>query len=80
MRLKNCGRLIKTLSKSNIDAFKLSIDYAYYNFLSLFFLYASFVFQGFYTGIEKTKIHMKAVIASNILNLYLNVGLIFGTE
>ncbi len=68
------------ISKSNIDAFKLSIDYAYYNFLSLFFLYASFVFQGFYTGIEKTKIHMKATLSSNAVNLYLNFGLIFGTD
>jgi putative MATE family efflux protein len=65
---------------NNIKAFNLSLDYAYYNFLSLFFLYASFVFQGFYTGIEKTKIHMKATLSSNIVNLYLNFGLIFGTD
>ena len=56
------------------------IDYATYNFLGVYFIYASFVFQGFYTGIEKTKLHMKVVLASNILNIYLNVGLIFGTE
>ncbi len=65
---------------NNVEAFSLSVDYAYYNFLSLFFLYASFVFQGFYTGIEKTKIHMKATLSSNIVNLYLNFGLIFGTD
>ena len=68
------------ISSENITAYSLSIDYAYYNFLSLFFLYASFVFQGFYTGIEKTKIHMKATLSSNIVNLYLNFGLIFGTD
>jgi len=65
---------------NNLEAFNLSVDYAYYNFLSLFFLYASFVFQGFYTGIEKTKIHMKATLSSNLINLYLNFGLIFGTD
>ena len=65
---------------NNIKAFNLSIDYAYYNFLSLFFLYASFVFQGFFTGIEKTKIHMKATLSSNIVNVYLNCGLIFGSD
>ena len=64
----------------NIETFNLSIDYAFYNFLSLFFLYASFVFQGFFTGIEETKIHMKATLSSNFVNLYLNCGLIFGTE
>ena len=56
------------------------IDYAEFNFLGVYFIYGSFVFQGFYTGIEKTKLHMKVVLASNILNVYLNVGLIFGTE
>ena len=56
------------------------IDYAMFNFLGLFFVFSCFVFQGFYTGVEKTKIHMKAVLSSNILNIYLNVGLIFGTQ
>ena len=56
------------------------IDYAEFNFLGVYFIYGAFVFQGFYTGIEKTKLHMKVVLFSNILNVYLNVGLIFGTE
>jgi len=64
---------------SDPDTLWQCIDYAKFNFLGVYFIYASFVFQGFYTGIEKTKIHMKAVLASNILNIYLNVGLIFGT-
>ena len=65
---------------SDPDTLWQCIDYAKFNFLGVYFIYASFVFQGFYTGIEKTTIHMKAVLASNILNIYLNVGLIFGTE
>ena len=56
------------------------IDYAKFNFLGVYFMYGCFVFQGFFTGIEKTKVHMKAVLASNILNIYLNIGLIFGTD
>ena len=59
---------------------KLSIEYSLYIYLSLYFIYASFVFQGFYTGVEKTKIHMKVVLASNVLNFYLNTGLIFGSN
>ena len=43
-------------------------------------MYGAFIFQGFYTGIEKTKLHMKVVLSSNIINVYLNIGLIFGTE
>ena len=56
------------------------IEYSTYNFLGVYFIYGCFVFQGFYTGIEKTKVHMKAVLVSNLLNIYLNVGLIFGTN
>ena len=56
------------------------INYAQYNFLGICFVYGSFVFQGFYTGLEKTKLHMKVVITSNLLNLYLNFGLIFGSS
>ena len=58
----------------------LCVEYSLYIFLSIYFIYASFVFQGFYTGIEKTKVHMKVVLASNILNFYFNVGLIFGSN
>tara|TARA_B100000401_G_scaffold190489_2_gene128259 strand:+ start:3047 stop:4450 length:1404 start_codon:yes stop_codon:yes gene_type:complete len=58
---------------------QLCVEYSLYIYLSLYFIYASFVFQGFYTGIEKTKIHMKVVLVSNLLNFYLNAGLIFGS-
>ena len=36
--------------------------------------------MGFFTGIEKPKLHMKVTIISNIVNIYLNAGLIYGTE
>ena len=58
----------------------LCVEYSLYIFLSIYFIYASFVFQGFYTGLEKTKIHMKVVLVSNILNFYFNTGLIFGSN
>ena len=49
-------------------------------FVGLLFSSYSFVFQGFFTGIEKTKIHMKVTITSNVLNVYLNAGLIYGSS
>ena len=55
-------------------------DYTSIGYLSVYFMVASFVFQGFYTGVEKTKIHMIVTITSNIINLYLNAGLIYGSE
>jgi len=62
------------------ETHSLCVEYATYIFLSIYFLYVSFVFQGFYTGIEKTKIHMNVVIFSNLVNFYLNAGLIFGSN
>jgi len=58
----------------------LAVDYASVVFISLVFSAYSFVFQGFYTGVEKTKIHMTVTITSNVINVYLNAGLIYGTE
>ncbi len=58
----------------------LCITYSRVVFIGLLFSSLSFVFQGFFTGIEKTRIHMTVSITSNIMNVYLNVGLIYGTE
>ena len=58
----------------------LTIDYVSIVFIGLLFSSYSFVFQGFYTGIEKTKIHMRVTIISNLLNVYLNAGLIYGSD
>jgi len=54
--------------------------YIYIGFYGVFFVLSAFAFQGFYTGIEETKIHMKVTIVSNIINVYLNAGLIYGSE
>ena len=58
----------------------LTTDYVSIVFVGLLFSSYSFVFQGFFTGIEKTKIHMKVTIISNVLNVYLNAGLIYGSS
>lgn len=58
----------------------LTIEYTSIVFLSIIFSAISFVFVGFLTGIEKTKPHLVVTIASNFLNVYLNAGLIYGSE
>lgn len=58
----------------------LSIDYLSVVSFSIYFSVAAFIFQGFYTGIEKTTILMYVTIISNLLNIYLNAGLIYGYE
>ena len=65
---------------NDIKATSLAIEYSSIIFLGLLFSAYSFVFQGFYTGVEKTKIHMRVSITSNIVNVYLNAGLIYGSE
>jgi len=62
------------------EVIKMCIDYASIAFLSAFFTTVGFVFQGFFTGVERTRIHMNVTIVSNILNVYLNAGLIYGRE
>ena len=61
-------------------ATKLAVDYTSIVFISLFFSVYSFVFMGFYTGIEKTKVHMMVTVSSNLINLYFNAALIYGSS
>ena len=65
---------------SRNEILTLSIDYAIFVVLTIYFNYASFVFQGFYNGIKMTKIHMKVMVMANLLNVYLNAGLIYGSD
>jgi len=62
------------------EVIKLCIDYASVVSLSALCTIMGFVGQGFFTGIERTRIHMNVTRASNVLNVYLNAGLIYGRE
>ena len=74
----SCGFLIIPLFIVDDITTPLAISYFSISSIGLFFSSISFVFQGFYTGIEKTKVHLSVTITSNIINAYLNVGLIYG--
>ena len=65
---------------SQNEILSLSIDYAMMVVPSIYFNYGSFAFQGFYNGIKMTKIHMKVMVMANLLNVYLNAGLIYGSD
>ncbi len=58
----------------------MAIEYTQVLFAGLLFTSINFVFHGFLTGIEKTKIHLFIAISSNALNVYLNAGLIYGSR
>ena len=62
------------------EAGNLCKDYTKITSISILFTSLGFIFQGFFTGVEKTEYHMKVTVTSNIINVYLNAGLIYGTE
>ena len=57
----------------------LAIQYIEVLFVGFLFSAYSIVFQGFFTGIEKTKVHLVVTLLSNLLNIYLNAALIYGS-
>tara|TARA_B100000959_G_scaffold278208_1_gene336142 strand:- start:119 stop:1540 length:1422 start_codon:yes stop_codon:yes gene_type:complete len=56
------------------------VKYTSIQFLGILFPISTFIYRGFYTGIQKTSIYLKVVFISNIINIYLNLGLIFGRD
>ena len=58
----------------------LAVQYIQILFIGFMFSAYSIVFQGFFTGVEKTKIHLIVTVLSNMLNIYLNAALIYGTS
>jgi MATE family multidrug resistance protein len=72
------GYLIIPFFISDSTTIPIAISYLSISSAGVFFNAISFVFQGFYTGIEKTKVHLSVTITSNIINAYLNAGLIYG--
>ena len=74
------GYLIIPLFIDDTLTTPIAISYFSISSIGIFFNALSFVFQGFYTGIEKTKIHLNVTIVSNMINAYLNAGLIYGKQ
>ncbi|MAX10413.1 MAG: hypothetical protein CMG13_06155 [Candidatus Marinimicrobia bacterium] len=57
-----------------------TIEYAKYLSIGILPFYLACIFQGFFTSIEKTSVHMRVMITANIINVYLNAGFIYGSE
>ena len=74
------GYLVIPLFINDALTTPIAISYFSISSIGIFFNALSFVFQGFYTGIEKTKIHLNVTIVSNVINAYLNAGLIYGKQ
>ena len=58
----------------------MSVQYGRIIFIGIYFTINSFIFRAFFTGIQQTKVYFRVIVISNIINAYLNLGLIFGTE
>ena len=74
------GYLIIPLFITDSITTPIAISYFSISSIGIFFNALSFVLQGFYTGIEKTKVHLSVTITSNIINAYLNAGFIYGKD
>ena len=74
------GYLVIPLFIDDVLTTPIAVSYFSISSIGIFFNALSFVFQGFYTGIEKTKIHLNVTITSNVINAYLNAGLIYGKQ
>ena len=64
----------------DLEVITLCSGYMVIGCFSFIFVLTAFTFQGFYAGIEKTRVHMVVTITSNVLNIYLNAGLIYGSD
>ena len=64
----------------DLEVITLCSDYMLIGCYSFIFVLTGFVFQGFYAGVEETRVHMVVTITSNALNIYLNAGLIYGSD
>ena len=58
----------------------LSVAYTKWSFWTVLFGIIGYAYQGFFNGVQRTRIHMQVTVTSNVLNVYLNAGLIFGSE
>ena len=56
------------------------ISYAFYGFISVGFTVCTFILRGFFTGIEKTYMQFRVTLLANLLNIYLNAALIYGSN
>ena len=63
---------------SNPRVVELGVEYSTYRFFGLLSMVITIVYKGFFDGIGRTKVHMTAAIAMNLVNVILNYGLIFG--
>ena len=71
---------IASLFLEDLAVILFCTDYLIIGYFSIIFVVVGFAFQGFYAGIEYMRVHMVVTITSNILNIYLNAGFIYGSN
>ena len=71
---------ISKLFLNDIHVISYCSDYIFIGSFGIIFVLQGFVFQGFYISIKETKVHMMVTISSNIINVYLNAALIYGSK
>jgi putative MATE family efflux protein len=63
---------------TNPDVLRLGVPYLQWRLLGVFSMVTTVAFKSWFDGLGKTRVHMYAAITMNVINLVLNIGLIFG--
>jgi multidrug resistance protein, MATE family len=63
---------------TNPDVLRLGVPYLQWRLLGVFSMVTTIAFKSWFDGLGKTRVHMYASITMNVINLVLNIALIFG--
>jgi putative MATE family efflux protein len=60
------------------DALRLGVPYLQWRMAGVMSMVVTISYKSWFDGLGRTRVHMGAAIAMNIINFFLNIGLIFG--
>jgi putative MATE family efflux protein len=60
------------------DELRLGVPYLQWRMAGVFSMVTTISYKSWFDGLGRTRVHMGAAIAMNIINFFLNIGLIFG--
>ena len=63
---------------TNPDVVRLGVPYLQWRLLGVFSMVTTISLKSWFDGLGKTRVHMYAAITMNVINLLLNIALIFG--
>jgi putative MATE family efflux protein len=62
----------------NADVLRFGVPYLQWRMLGVLSMVTTIAYKSWFDGLGQTRVHMGAAIVMNIINFFLNIGLIFG--